>query len=151
MPNQKPHPTSIHSARMFSAFLWRRKGIVTITQLQNLRTHKNNLGVRYTGAKVVEILEGKPTKFKIGIKARSMTMNPYLTQPKWPRTSDWIGRGPTGKPTFIILLREWSNKMTPSVLLLDPVVSASLSPHQRGCFLKSMGINTDTRQTMHRQ
>ena len=41
--------------------------------------------------------------------------------------------------------------MSPSVLFLYPKVSASLSPHQRSCFLKQMGVNTDTRQTKHRE
>lgn len=63
-----------------------------------------------------------------------MGWNSFLTQLKWPRTQNWMGHGPKGKPTTIALLKEHSNDMTSKRHTGIPMVQC-IAQHSSGKYL----------------
>lgn len=87
---------------------------------------------------------GVTNHFLIGFEAHFMGWNSFLTQLKWPRTQNWMGHGPKGKPTTIALLKKHSNDMTSKRHTVYPWSSALLSTHQGSILLQQMVVSTET-------
>ena len=56
--------------------------------------------------------------------------NPHLILLRWPRTRDYTGHRPGGKPNTTVLLKEHSNTMIPNDILLCSYIRVLLSHYQ---------------------
>lgn len=94
--------TIVHGFRRLCAWYWRRKLIITTTQLQKLwPTTEDSLSMYLcnSGTNVM----GITNHLLMGFKALFVKWNPYHTLPKCPRTWDDVGHGSRGGlRTFII-------------------------------------------------
>lgn len=115
----------------------RKNGYHQYQPATNPLTYTSNLPTGYTGVIVTQLVWESATTFWIGFKANSMKWYQCLTLLKWPD----FGTG--RKSNTITFAKEHSSKLTSNDMMLYPLTSASLSPHQRSFLLPWMGISTE--------
>lgn len=85
--------------------------------------YNGDLSLRHVGAKVAQMLWEWPLTLGL-VKGPAHEME-HMPDVVWVAMIDWIGQGSRGEPNTIVLLREYSNEMTPNDILLCLIQPAS--------------------------